>query len=91
LEVQKPFFEKVFGRRRHYEAVDLGCPGLAIQSGESRTAAVLFWKTHDAIHVSFARPVSFGHLPEAPSSMNCILLPKAEPLPDQLVIFLKLC
>jgi hypothetical protein len=24
LEVQKPFLEKVFGRRRHYSAVDLG-------------------------------------------------------------------
>jgi hypothetical protein len=34
-----------------------------------------------AIHVSFARPVSFGHLPEAPAIMNCFLLPKTEPLP----------
>jgi hypothetical protein len=31
-----------------------------------------------AVHVSFARTVSFGHLPEAHSIMNCIFLPKTE-------------
>jgi len=37
-----------------------------------------FGKTYYAVHVSFARTVSFGHLPEAHSIMNCILLPKTE-------------
>jgi hypothetical protein len=46
---------------------------------------IQFWKTHHAVHVSFARPVSFGHLPEAPSIMNCISLPETEPL---LIFFL---
>ena len=36
----------------------------------------VFGKTYYAVHVSFARTVSFGHLPEAHSIMNCILLPK---------------
>jgi len=38
----------------------------------------VFGKTYHAVHVSFARTVSFGHLPEAHSIMNCILLPKTE-------------
>jgi hypothetical protein len=41
---------------------------------------IRFWKLHHAVHVSFARPVSFSHLPEAHWIMNCILLPKTERL-----------
>jgi hypothetical protein len=36
----------------------------------------VFGKTYHAVHVSFARTVSFGHLPEAHSTMNCIYFQK---------------
>jgi hypothetical protein len=39
-----------------------------------------FGNIYHAVHVSFARPVSFGHLPEAHAIINCILLPKTESL-----------
>jgi hypothetical protein len=45
-----------------------------------------FWETHHAVHVSFARPVSFGHLPEAPSIMNGMILTKTEPLPNPVTV-----
>jgi hypothetical protein len=44
-----------------------------------------FGKKSHAGHVSFVRPVSCGHLPEASSIMNGIILPKTEPL---LIFFL---
>jgi hypothetical protein len=37
-----------------------------------------FGKKSHADHISFARPVSFGHLPEAHSIMNGITFPKSE-------------
>jgi hypothetical protein len=39
---------------------------------------IQFWENYHAAHVSFARTVSYVHLPEALSIMNCILLPKTE-------------
>jgi hypothetical protein len=61
----------------HYERI----------AGMIFSVTVPFWKTHHAVHVSFARPVSFGHLPEAHSIMNCISLPETEPLLFSLLTF----
>jgi hypothetical protein len=36
----------------------------------SGQGTVQFWKTHHAVHISSARPVACGCLPEAPSIMN---------------------
>ena len=45
---------------------------------EKKEVTIQFWNTNHAVHVSFARTVSPGHLPEAHSIMNCILLLKTE-------------
>jgi hypothetical protein len=50
-----------------------------------------FGKKSHADHVSFVRPVSFGHLPEVPSIMNGIILPKAEELRGKSLYFLREC
>ena len=47
---------------------------------QSITELFSFGKKSHAVHVSFARPVSCGHLPEAHSIINGILLPKTEQL-----------
>jgi hypothetical protein len=43
-----------------------------------RRVTIQFWENYHAVHVSFARTVSYVHLPEAHSFMNCILLSKTE-------------
>jgi hypothetical protein len=73
---------RFFVKKRGKKLFIHGQPGLQHFSHSATSMSfyvtIQFWKNYHAVHVSFARTVSFGHLPEAHSIMNCILPPKTE-------------